>query len=363
MSKVLLLSDAVVASVLEQTPLRTLLASQEDAFRLYSSRGSRGKSWEAPLRMGVTTPRFNHLFMPGRIHDRVSIKCVATPSPSAAKTTPGIPGTGLVFDSHTAKVSTILNQTRLTAVRTAVGCLAAAKRVVGPPERIADGSRRLVIFGTGAQAIWHARVFSAYYSHIEHVHFIGRSAAGTEKGDAFLKEARETMQAIGRDVSLSLSTYQDEDVLYKEAGAADLLCCCTPSTQALFEWGRYNEARKQHGNPDKRAHFSMVGSYKPDMQEVPTELIQQAARDGALYVDSLESCAHEAGDLIKAGIESSGCVEIGTVLDDAGKTSDATPTPSISVFKSVGVAVQDVSITQMVVEEARRKGLGQWVDF
>lgn len=302
--------------------------------------------------------------MPGRIDDHCSIKCVAVPSPHTAATNPGIPGTGLVFDPATAKVNTILNQSKLTAVRTAIGCLVASKNVV-KEEEVQGGSKRLVVLGTGAQAIWHARVFLAYYDHLNSVHFVGRASADTEKGKAFLEEAKETLSGLERKPIISLSTYEDDQRLYAELGGADLICCCTPSKNALFDWNKYTQARASASSePSRSVHFSMIGSYKPDMQEVPTQVIQEAQRNGSLYVDSVDACLHEAGDLIKAGIRGEDCVEIGNVINKKQLAGEQKTAPrKISVFKSVGVAVQDVTITQMVVDQARKLGVGQWVDF
>ena len=206
----------------------------------------------------------------------------------------------------------------------------------------------------------------AYYDHLDSAHFVGRASEDSAKGKAFLDEVRETLSSLERKPAISLSTYEDERRLYTEIGGADLICCCTPSKSALFDWNKYTEARASaSSDPSRPVHFSMIGSYKPEMQEVPTQVIQEAQRNGSLYVDSVDACLHEAGDLIKAGIRGEDCVEIGNMINkkQQERKTTTTETRSISVFKSVGVAVQDVTITQMVVDQARKLGVGQWVDF
>ena len=101
------------------------------------------------------------------------------------------------------------------------------------------------------------------------------------------------------------------------------------------------------------------------MQEVEPELIQQAAAAGALLVDSVDACSHEAGDLLQARVPSSQWRELGSVLPvEGGDPSPLTPGPvRASVFKSVGVGVQDVAVTWMVVQAAEAAGVGERVDY
>ena len=96
------------------------------------------------------------------------------------------------------------------------------------------------------------------------------------------------------------------------------------------------------------------------MQEVEPELIQQAAAAGALLVDSVDACSHEAGDLLQARVPSSQWRELGSVLPvEGGDPSPLTPGPvRASVFKSVGVAAQDVAAAGRALANAERAGLG-----
>lgn len=118
-----------------------------------------------------------------------------------------------------------------------------------------------------------------------------------------------------------------ERLLKEQVRAADILYCCTPSTEPLFPAGYLvnTEGRR------KGRYIAAVGSYKPHMQELPVEVLQQAVRGpaesgqhhrphlhhkaagegGAVVVDSIEGAMREAGEVIKSGIGGDGVVELG----------------------------------------------------
>jgi len=109
-------------------------------------------------------------------------------------------------------------------------------------------------------------------------------------------------------------------------------------------------------------HINAVGAFTPEMQEVPEETIQRAR----LVVDSREACWAEAGDLIiprHKGLisESDIYAELGEIA--AGTKRGRESEEEITFFKSVGNAVQDVSVARKVLEEADRLGLGLEVEL
>ena len=90
--------------------------------------------------------------------------------------------------------------------------------------------------------------------------------------------------------------------------------------------------------------------------EVETSLIRRA---GLLMVDSKSACMLEAGELIAAGLRPEDMCEIGELVG----TESAAPPRNLSgdrvtIFKSVGLGVQDVAIAKFVVDMAERKGIG-----
>ena len=87
------------------------------------------------------------------------------------------------------------------------------------------------------------------------------------------------------------------------------------------------------------AHVNAVGATRPDWRELDDEVLRRAR----IYVESREPAMKESGDIIAAG---KGMAELGEVL--AGKQSGRTSTKEITLFKSVGVAVEDVAAADLV---------------
>jgi ornithine cyclodeaminase len=133
---------------------------------------------------------------------------------------------------------------------------------------------------------------------------------------------------------------------------ADVICTTTTSRTPVF-----TDADLKAG-----AHINAVGSFRPEVQEIPEGTIQRAR----LVVDSREACWAEAGDLIvprAKGLISDEDIlaELGEIVGGSkvGRESPA----DITLFKSVGNAVQDVSVAAKIIEEAAKHGLGTQVDI
>jgi ornithine cyclodeaminase len=133
---------------------------------------------------------------------------------------------------------------------------------------------------------------------------------------------------------------------------ADVICTATTARTPVF------------ADADLKAgvHINAIGAFTPEMQEVPEDTIRRAR----LVVDSREACWAEAGDLIiprHKGLISEDDIyaELGEIVarTKRGRESDE----EITFFKSVGNAVQDVSVARKVLEEAGRLGLGLEVEL
>lgn len=106
--------------------------------------------------------------------------------------------------------------------------------------------------------------------------------------------------------------------------------------------------------------MNLIGSYTVDMMEVDSDLIQRA---GMVLVDSKEACQIEAGELIMSGIGPQDMIEIGEIVDHTGggiqeQINRIKRSGDISIFKSVGVGLQDVAIAYAIVERALARGIG-----
>ncbi len=256
---------------------------------------------------------------------------------------PQNPGQGLsavqalviLFDSTTGGPSAILEGTHLTRLRTGAAT-GAATQVLSRRD-----ARNLALFGAGGQAfsqvqgVWAARKVerTVIYDLLP------------ERVDALIGLLKEDPLDRQRKI---LKVHSPEEALEE----ADIVVTATNSPQPVF--------------PGKLlapgAHINAIGAFKPEMQEVDDDTILCSR----IFVDSREACLEEAGDLIlplKKGLigQTDIQAELGEVI--AGKRSGRRSHEEITYFKSVGIAVQDISVAQAVVRRAAAQGLGQEVDL
>jgi ornithine cyclodeaminase len=255
---------------------------------------------EMPLRTALG----GSLIMPGRVGEVMAIKVVST--------VPGNPaGLVTVFGPDGSPVG-IVDGPTLTAIRTAAGAGLATKLLAG------EGASVLAMLGAGAMAADQIEAVRTVRP-IERVLIWSRS----------LDNARALADRIG-----------GEAVAEPDAAVAvaDVISCATPSTAPLFAAGSVKPG----------THLNAVGAYTPEMVELPGELVRAAF----VVVDDVEAAAAEAGDLIHAGKAPD--ATLGGLLDDGVPEirSDYT------VFKSVGVASQDVAAADRALSNAARLGLG-----
>jgi ornithine cyclodeaminase len=123
---------------------------------------------------------------------------------------------------------------------------------------------------------------------------------------------------------------------------ADVICTATASISPLFGAGDLSPT----------VHVNAVGAYTPDMCELPAELLRDAR---VVAIDQMEAAMAEAGDLLQAMsrgyLEVEGLIELGTLL-----ASPPPPAGGWTVFKSVGIAAQDLEVAELAVREVRRSG-------
>lgn len=210
-----------------------------------------------------------------------------------------------------------------------------------------------MVFGAGAQIAAHITLLLRYYSGSLNRCIIYNRSLNTRverlieslrrdfTSVAFLcRQTPENTDGVGDDV----------DSFRSDLGSSDVICTATSSTKALFPSSFVRRG----------AHLNLVGSYTPQMMEVETSLIHRA---GLLMVDSKSACMLEAGELIAAGVRPDDMREVGELVgtDPAALLHDLSG-DKVTIFKSVGLGVQDVVIAKLVVDLAERKGVGYNLD-
>lgn len=235
-------------------------------------------------------------------------------------------GTVTLFDGETGEVRALMNASAVTAIRTAA-VSAVATRLLARANATTLG-----ILGSGVQAGSHVKAMRAVRE-IERVLVYSPTAAHAE---AFASE---------HDAEIAASP--------EEAVAdADVVVTATSSPVQVLERAWLKEG----------AHVNAVGGRPPQMTELDTATIAEST----FFVDRRESADAEAGDYRRAlDEEAIGPdhirAELGEVVIGAkrGRTSEG----ELTVFRSLGLAVEDLAAAEYVVARAREAGAGTAVEF
>lgn len=292
-----------------------------------------------PLRTPVPVHKRNGvtLFMPAYLatSDTLGAKIVSVFPENPEQGLPLIHAVVVVVDAATGCPAAMMDGTYLTALRTGAASGAATDLLARSDARVA------AIFGAGAQARTQLEAVCTVRS-IERVWVYDtmREAAGT-----YVEEMGMRGRPIPADISVAASPAQ-------AVCEADVICTATTSSAPVFD----------HIDLKPGVHINGIGSYTPEMQEVPPETVTQAR----IVVDSRSASLAEAGDLIiplEEGLltESDIHGEIGELV--TGQISGRQSSEEVTFFKSVGLAVQDVAVAELVLQRAAERGLGVEVEL
>ncbi|MGH8872780.1 MAG: ornithine cyclodeaminase family protein [Acidimicrobiia bacterium] len=255
---------------------------------------------ETPLRTMVG----ESLVMPGRLDEIIAVKVVST--------VPGRPeGLVVVFGPEGSPLGLVHGPT-LTAIRTGAVC-GLATALLAP-----RNARTLAMLGSGAMAFDQIEAVLAVRP-IERVLVWSQNPVN----------ARLLAEMVGGEPA------GDAD---EAVAQADVVSCATPATAPLFAGSSVGQG----------AHVNAVGAFTPEMVELPPELLDRAY----VVVDDLAAAAAEAGDLIQAGRSPN------TTLRDLMAGTSPQIGEDVTVFKSVGIAAQDVAAAHLALVNAERLGVG-----
>jgi ornithine cyclodeaminase/alanine dehydrogenase-like protein (mu-crystallin family) len=241
-------------------------------------------------------------------------------------------GVVLLSSAQTGEPLALLNASAVTELRTA------ATSVVATGLLARDDATELAIIGTGVQARAHLLAIAAS-RRLTQVRIAGRAAAAA---------ARFAAEMAGHtDAEVTACGSAAEAV----AGAG-IVVTATSSAEPVL--------RREWLAPG--THINAVGACLPHARELDTATVAAAA----LFADSRESVRGESGDYLLALAE--GAIEpdhiraeIGEIL--IGSAPGRSDAGQITVFESLGVAVEDLATASLAVSKARESGAGVWVEF
>jgi alanine dehydrogenase len=241
-------------------------------------------------------------------------------------------GAVLLFEAEHGSLAAILDASSITAIRTAA--------VSGLVTRLLarEAASDIAILGTGVQARTHLEAMCA-------VRPVKRVRVWSRNAD----KVREFAERESRDHDLVVEPARSA----REAvQGAEIVCTVTASREPVLagEWLADG------------AHVNAVGASLPFARELDTVAVAR----GRLYVDRRESAANEAGDFLipkrEGAITDDHIVgEIGELL--LGRTTGRRTPDEVTIFKSLGLAVEDVAAAQFIYERARVENRGTRVDL
>lgn len=241
-------------------------------------------------------------------------------------------GMVLLFDSVKGIPLAMLEGSSLTAVRTSAASALATR------ELAREDATHLTVLGNGEQAMRHVHAMRAVRP-IEHVTIWGRDAS------------RATDFAADVTLKTGLATKVASSAIEAVAGA-DIICTTTSAKEPILPGSALEPGQ----------HINLVGSAIPTTAEVDAEAVSRSR----FYVDYREAAMAAAGELLKA-IESGAVTkehivgEIGEVV--AGQAPARQSDSDITMYKSLGVAAQDLAAAHAIWRAAEAEGVGTVVDL
>ena len=303
------------AAIRSAAPAAALLDAVEAAYRDVAAGRDR-----SPVRSRVALRGGDLLLMPG-VRDGgagAAVKLVTVVPGNAERGLPTVQAVIAWFDAATGEPLAILDGTEVTAMRTGAASGVGTRLLARPDASV------LALFGCGGQAAWQVRAVCAARE-IREVRVFARTVASRETFAA--RMAAELTPAVRVTASASAEA---------AVTGADVVCCATTASEPVFD-------------PDWIApgtHINGVGAFRLDMVEIPPAIFGRAS---LVAVDSREAALAEAGDLVAAlrdgQLAPDGYVEVGSVAPEWAAGRDPT---AITVFKSVGLAIQDVAASELI---------------
>jgi alanine dehydrogenase len=241
-------------------------------------------------------------------------------------------GVILLFETVNGRLLAIVDATSVTAIRTAAASGAATKILAR------EDANDLAILGSGVQAKTHLEAM-----------LVSRNIRNVRVWSPTKDHLREFVQRESKRHGIEIKAANSPEETIR---GADLICTATSAKEPIvdFDWLAPG------------AHINAVGACLPTTRELDSNTIVRSR----LYVDRLESALNEAGDFLipkKEGLIDENHIqgEIGEIL--IGRKKGRTSRDEITIFKSLGIAVEDLASANFLYEQASSKNVGTEVEL
>ena len=325
--KILILTHAEVTELLT---MRECIAVMEEALAALD----RGEAHQ-PLRMIVTPPGAagDMALMPAyRSGQNYGVKVVCFFPDNPAKGLDSHQGSVMLFSGATGELMAVMNASAITAIRTAA-VSGVATRLLARRD-----ANELAIIGSGVQARAHIEAMAC-------VRPIKRARIASRR----IESAKRFAEDLRAKCSFPIEASENVEQAVR---GADIVVTASTAEQPIL--------KREWIAPG--AHLNVVGSSIPSTREIDSETMAAAS----LFVDRRESTMNEGGDYLFAMREGligpdSIRAEIGQLL--TGRHPGRVARDEITLFKSLGLAVEDLASARFLYDKAQRLNAGSWVDY
>jgi ornithine cyclodeaminase len=262
---------------------------------------------------------------------------------------PGNPARGLdthlggvlLHSGETGELLAIMNASAITAIRTAAVSALATRLLAREDAKVH------AIIGAGVQARSHLAAIPNV-RRIEEVRICSRTRTKAESVAAGALARRPAAEAAAATLNVRVV-----DSIEEAVRGADIISTTTSSREPVIHRSWIAPG----------AHINAVGSSIAAARELDSDTVAASA----LFVDRRESTVNESGDYLSAVRE--GAIsgpdhiraELGEIL--TGKAEGRRSRDEITLFKSLGIAIEDLASAQFLYEKAKRTGAGTWTEF
>jgi ornithine cyclodeaminase len=332
--RTLLVSHRDVAGLL---PMRECIEAMADAFRALAIGDAR-----LPLRQVISLPNSRNLLalMPGQLgvnpHDRtrsaVGAKVITVFPGNETTPLDSHLGVVLLFEAEMGRLLAIIDASSVTAIRTAAVSGVATKLLSNPD------AGDLAILGAGVQAMTHLEAMRDVRD-LRRVRVWSRTR---ERSTRFAEKARQRFGLAMEVVDAAESCVR----------GADIICTVTASREPVLRGSWIADG----------AHINAVGASLPSARELDTTAVARSH----LFVDRRESALAEAGDILIPLAEGAFNADhirgdLGEVL--MGAVAGRESRSDVTLFKSLGLAIEDLAAARLIYEKGVALGTGVWVSL
>jgi ornithine cyclodeaminase len=323
-----LLTERDVRSVL---PMPDLIGAMELALKAYSA-GRVAQPVRTVLEVGADRAFFG--LMPAALDEppAVGAKLVTVYHRNHERGLPSHLASVLLLDPSTGALIAVMDGRYITEARTAAVSAVSVKLLASPDARV------LAIIGSGVQARSHLEAIR----HVRPLTDVRVWSPSRAHREAFAAEASRSTGLAVRAMPSPADAIR----------GADVIVLATASKTPVIDDGDVADG----------AHIAAVGACRPTEREMPTSLVARSR----VFVDSRAGALEEAGELLLpiaegAISESHIAGELGELA--AGSLPGRASASDVTIFKSLGMAVEDVVAARLVLDRAASANLGQQFSF